>query len=636
MSDDVPSAVPGPPLPDRLGQRFALGELIGRGTCSEVYRAHDLLLDRDAAVKIFPVENDPRIEREVALMASLDHPSLVPVFDVGHVAGRAFVVMSLLGGGNLSDRLADGPMGVTETLLAVASVADGLGHVHRAGVLHRDVTPRNVLFDDDGRAHLSDFGVAFVADAPRITDTGIVVGSAPYLAPEQVRGETVGPPADVYALGLVMIEALTARPAYDGKPLAAARARLERRPDIPDGLDIEVVALLDAMTADDPAHRPTAEQVCVGLRRAALAAETLTPLRAVAPLAGPGIASAVPDATTETLRPGGPVPAAGAAAAAPVGVPGVAAGSLGMPGADPGTAETPRTPERTRRPWAVDAGGFAVAASVAAAVLLAGGVVVASAWTGDGGSSVAAPAATVPPPTAEVVTDPGGGGTFAGGPVGRPARDSDEDAPVTRERRSASTDADEETRRAIATTDGGSTSATPSEEPSSSAPTSTSRSTPSSTTSSSTTPSSSTPTSTTPSSSTPTSTSPQGLLPGLPGVTLPDLPTRSSTEEPTATRPVTRPATPSPSTARPTTTHATSTPATTSSAAPTTTTSADSTTTPEEDGTADETADETAEAADATAAADTATTAPTTTTTPRRAALVDPTIEALGGLLGGR
>ena len=179
------SSAPGP-LPARLGQRFALGELIGRGTCSEVYRAHDLLLDRDAAVKIFPVADDPRIEREVALMASLDHPSLVPVFDVGWDDGRAFVVMSLLEGGNLVDRLADGPLHVTETLLAVASVADGLAHVHRASVLHRDVTPRNVLFDADGRAHLSDFGVALVADAPRITDTGIVVGSADYLAPDLV------------------------------------------------------------------------------------------------------------------------------------------------------------------------------------------------------------------------------------------------------------------------------------------------------------------------------------------------------------------------------------------------------------------------------------------------------------------
>ena len=254
-------------------------------------------------MKIFPVADDPRIEREVSLTASMDHPNLVPVYDVGGVNGRAFVVMALLEGGNLSDRLADGPLPFAETLLAVAAVADALGHVHRAGVLHRDVTPRNVLFDGDGRAHLSDFGVAFVADAPRITDTGIVVGSAPYLAPEQVRGEAVGPPADVYALGLVMIEALTGRPAYEGAPLAAARERLERRPEVPEGLDFEIVTLLEAMTADDPAHRPPAENVCIGLRRAALAAETLPANGAPLPFAGLGPARPPPRTPPRTPSP---------------------------------------------------------------------------------------------------------------------------------------------------------------------------------------------------------------------------------------------------------------------------------------------------------------------------------------------
>src|ERR1700759_723027 len=213
-------------LPDRLGERFARGPLIGQGTCSRVYRAHDLLLDREAAVKVFPVADDPRVQREIQLLASLDHPSLAGVYDVGRVDGRAFVVMALFEGGSLADRLRAGPMTLASAILAVSSVADALAHVHRAGVLHRDVTPRNILFDIDGRAHLSDFGVAFVADTPRITDTGIVVGSAPYLAPEQVRGDEVGPPADVYSLGLIMIEALTARPAYTGTPLEAAVARL--------------------------------------------------------------------------------------------------------------------------------------------------------------------------------------------------------------------------------------------------------------------------------------------------------------------------------------------------------------------------------------------------------------------------
>ncbi|GLZ49365.1 hypothetical protein Acsp06_55500 [Actinomycetospora sp. NBRC 106375] len=578
----VPGAQDGPPagpLPERLGQRFALGELIGRGTCSEVYRAHDLLLDRDAAVKIFPVENDPRIEREVALMASLDHPSLVPVYDVGSVDGRAFVVMALLEGGNLVDRLADGPLGVTETLLAVASVADGLAHVHRAGVLHRDVTPRNVLFDADGRAHLADFGVAFVADAPRITDTGIVVGSAPYLAPEQVAGGTVGPPADVYALGLVMIEALTGRPAYDGKPLAAARARLERRPEMPAGIDIEVEALLEAMTADEPRSRPAADRVCVGLRRAALAAETLTPLRAVAPIAGTGPTAAVPDATTETLRSTGtgaavrgPAAATGTAGAAPVGLPGAAA-----------SADTPdpdETPGRGRRA-AAGAGGLVVAASVGAAVLLASGVVVASAWTVDRVGAAAPPAATVAPPSAEVVADPGAGSLLGGGSGGgsEHRESSSDDATVstreagTSDTSDASDTSDGSDRRAVASTqreapptDGGSTERT---------------------------------TTTTEPTSTPTqeptrrpSTPPHVTVPsvpGLPSVSLPSLPTETSADDETSTA-----------------THSTTTPHTTTPR-PTTTSHA-STTRPS--------------------------TTTSRTTTTKNAAGLDPAVEALGGLFG--
>ncbi|MEJ2865796.1 serine/threonine-protein kinase [Actinomycetospora flava] len=578
----APAPEPGP-LPDRLGERFQLGELLGRGTCSEVYRAHDLLLDREAAVKIFPVAGDPRIEREVRLMASMDHPSLVPVYDVGHDAGRAFVVMALLEGGSLTDRLADGPLGVGETLLAVASVADGLSHVHRAGVLHRDVTPRNVLFDGDGRAHLSDFGVAFVADAPRITDTGIVVGSAPYLAPEQVRGEAVGAPADVYALGLVMIEALTARPAYPGAPLAAARARLEHRPEMPAGLEIEVLALLEAMTADDPAHRPTAENVCIGLRRAALAAEAATPPYAMAPIVGAG----TPDATTRNLRP--------VDATAAVGV-------------EPASAETPlaAVPERRRRRLA-DAGGFMVAASVAAAVLLAGGVVVASAWTVDRVNTATPPAATVPPPTAEVVADPGGSGgghsLWSNGDDG--GDDSGDDARSSTGS-TGSTDGAERTgsdRQAVAerrepttapVTDGGSTS-TDTPEPSSTTPT-----TP-------TTPTTSSPTGTTTTGS--TTTSPTGtssnLVPGLPSLPILTVPGGTTTTSPTtqstpdsssSTAPTTTDSsTTHASTTHPTTTHASSTPASATASATTTTT--------------------------------------TTHTAARTRALLDPAVEALGGLL---
>jgi eukaryotic-like serine/threonine-protein kinase len=546
---DVRSTAPGSasgspepgPLPERLGQRFVLGEMLGRGTCSEVYRAHDLLLDREAAVKIFPVADDPRIEREVRLTASLDHPSLVPVYDVGHDAGRAFVVMALLEGGSLADRLEHGPLGVGDTLLAIASVADGLSHVHRGGVLHRDVTPRNVLFDGDDRAHLSDFGVAFVADAPRITDTGMVVGSAPYLAPEQVRGETVGAPADVYALGLVMIEALTARPAYEGAPLAAARARLERRPEMPPGLEIEVLALLEAMTADDPAHRPTAENVCVGLRRAALAAEAPTPPHAMVPVAGAG----TPDATTETMGP--------------------LVTDVVLP---------PEVPGRRRR--MAEAGGFMVAASVAAAVLLAGGVVVASAWTVDRVNVASPPAATVPPPTAEVVADPGGGPSIGGGSSsGSDDSDDSDDADDSR----SSDDSSRRTQAAHIDT------ATPEPSSDGGATSSTSATSTSSRTSTTTAPS---------------ADDPGDELPGVPSIPVPS---------------VTLPTITVPTIPTPTHTSSTTTPTPTTSSGTTTSSSTTSSTT---------------------SATSSSTTTTTTTTPPsgRTRTVLDPAVEALGGLLG--
>ncbi|MDD7923179.1 protein kinase domain-containing protein [Actinomycetospora chibensis] len=600
MPPPVPTSAPGP-LPERLGQRFTLGELIGRGTCSEVYRAHDLLLDRDAAVKIFPVADDPRIEREVSLTASMDHPNLVPVYDVGGVNGRAFVVMALLEGGNLADRLADGPLPVAETLLAVAAVADALGHVHRAGVLHRDVTPRNVLFDSDGRAHLSDFGVAFVADAPRITDTGIVVGSAPYLAPEQVRGETVGPPADVYALGLVMIEALTGRPAYEGAPLAAARERLERRPEVPEGLDFEIVTLLEAMTADDPAHRPPAENVCIGLRRAALAAETLPANGAPLPFAGLGLSGLVP-ATTDTSATTDTFATAGAAA-------------------------PHETPGREPRPVLARSGGLVVAASVAAAVLLAGGVVVASAWTVDGVAASGAPAATLAPPTAEIVADPGPGSLVGRGSGGSEVRDESrgsrgEDEPVTVRRGSSAS------QRAAATTstDGGaessaprrSTSAAPTTETSPEPTRETTPETPSSEPSESTEP------------------SPPSLAPGLP---LPSV----SLALPTGTSSTTGPAPSSSSTSSSTSSNSTTSNSTTSNAAPSSTTGVDATSSNLASGNLasgnlgsgnrapGNPTSRTGASSDGPSSTTTSPTAPK-----RAAARTDPAVEALGGVLGSR
>ncbi|MCD2185899.1 serine/threonine-protein kinase [Actinomycetospora soli] len=364
-----------PTLPTRLSERYACGPVLGRGVGSVVIRAHDTLLGRDAAVKIFRVESDPRADRELSLLARFDHPGLVPVYDVEEHDGRAFVVMALLGGGSLVSRLAaantpDGGLGLADALRTAATVGGALDHLHRAGVTHRGVTPANVLFDSDGRAHLADFGVALVADAPRITDTGLTVGAAPYLAPEQVRGEPAGAPADVYALGLVLIEALTGRRAFPGDPLSAAQARLDRGPVLPDGLPPELATLLTAMTATAPADRPDAATASGTLRRALVEAEPPT----ASLLTSPEVVATGPASSTGV-------------------------GSLAIVGG----ALTRSAPNRAGVPRATGTRGVLVLAGLAASAVLAGTVAIASSGpvaevSADDRPSVVAGGATVGAP----------------------------------------------------------------------------------------------------------------------------------------------------------------------------------------------------------------------------------------------
>ena len=141
-----------------------------------------------------------------------------------------------------------------------------LAYVHAHGVIHRDIKPANVLLDEHHHPHLSDFGIATMADSTQITHTGLMIGTAAYLSPEQVRGHPVGPAADIYALGLVLIECLTGQREYPGQPMEAALARLHRQPHVPQDLPTPMPAVLQAMTAADPDQRPTAAEVCTWLR----------------------------------------------------------------------------------------------------------------------------------------------------------------------------------------------------------------------------------------------------------------------------------------------------------------------------------------------------------------------------------
>jgi len=249
-----------------LPARFELGELVGCGGMADVYRAHDRQMDRPVAIKVFRHDPKGRFDDEVAALARLSHAGLVSIFDIGRYGGRPYLVMQLVTGPSLKSRLLDGPLSLDETVRLGAALAGALAHAHERGVVHRDVKPANILLDEHGAPHLADLGIALLTGGERRTRTDEILGTPAYLAPEQVLGAEVGPPIDVYALGLVLLECLTGRTEYsDGNEIAAALARLNRPPRIPGELPRRLTTLLGAMTATEPGRRPTAAQCAITL-----------------------------------------------------------------------------------------------------------------------------------------------------------------------------------------------------------------------------------------------------------------------------------------------------------------------------------------------------------------------------------
>lgn len=255
-----------------LDGRYRLGALIGVGGVAEVYRAQDERLARAVAVKLFRgdvAEQLHRHEDEMRTLARLNHPSLVTVFDAGtdELTQRPYLVMELVDGSTLSEHLRLGPMAAARVAEIGTAVADALAYVHGQGLVHRDVKPANVLLGSGGRTYLADFGIARLVDAQHVTQAGDVLGTPAYFAPEQVTGEPVGPPADVYALGLVLLECMTGRREYDGASIETAMARLDRPPQLGPTLPAGWRDLLLGMTARQPSSRLSAAQVVERLRR---------------------------------------------------------------------------------------------------------------------------------------------------------------------------------------------------------------------------------------------------------------------------------------------------------------------------------------------------------------------------------
>jgi serine/threonine-protein kinase len=258
-----------------LAERYELGERLGVGGMSTVLEAFDRRLERPVAVKLLAehLADDSqfvaRFRREALSAARLVHPNVVQVFDFGldESSGRHYIVMELIRGQSGAEILRDeGILGVQEALSMVLQACRGLDYAHRNGVVHRDVKPGNLLRAEDGVVKLADFGIAkALSDESAITQVGSVIGTAAYLAPEQAAGEEVGPPADLYALGVVTYQFLSGRLPYEAQSLTELALKQMREIPAPlDELNPEVTPQLavavDRALALDPRERyPDAE-----------------------------------------------------------------------------------------------------------------------------------------------------------------------------------------------------------------------------------------------------------------------------------------------------------------------------------------------------------------------------------------
>jgi serine/threonine protein kinase len=205
------------------GSRYRIMRRLGGGGMATVYRAEQMPLGREVVVKVLHAHlgRDPemaeRFRREAEAAAQLVHPFICPLLDFGRSGEIVYIVMPYLGGGSLADRVQkDRAVAPALVAAAAAQVAVGLDHAHRRGVVHRDVKPDNILFDDDGNAFITDFGIATARFHGRLTASGRAMGTPHYMSPEQAMGKLVDGRSDIYALGVVMYEALVGFPPFDG------------------------------------------------------------------------------------------------------------------------------------------------------------------------------------------------------------------------------------------------------------------------------------------------------------------------------------------------------------------------------------------------------------------------------------
>src|SRR5438105_1171700 len=217
---------------------------------AEVWLATDVELERPIALKLRAADADrARFEREARAAAALNHPNVTRLYDYGEVAGRPYMAFEYLGGGTLEDRLPPGrPLRDDETEAIAVQMAAGLAHAHAQGLVHRDLKPANILFDDEDRPKIADFGIARIGPDSTFTESGTVLGTAAYISPEQAEGEKATPASDVYSFGIILYRMLTGRLPFEAAgAMDLARMHRERAPLPPSSLRPGVPATLEGV-----------------------------------------------------------------------------------------------------------------------------------------------------------------------------------------------------------------------------------------------------------------------------------------------------------------------------------------------------------------------------------------------------
>ena len=287
-------------MPSQTIDRYEVKAALGRGGMATVYHAYDPRFERDVAIKVMPREflHDPtfraRFEREAKTIAALEHWAIVPVYDFGEHDEQPYLVMRYMPGGSLSDRIKEGPISLKEATDIMERIGAALDTAHRRDVIHRDVKPGNILFDQEGGAYLSDFGIVKVSEATaQLTGSGIV-GTPAYMAPEMAEPGGTSSLIDIYALGVTLYEMLAGKPPYDADtPAGLMMAHVTRpvpnvrkaRSDLPN----ETQLVLARAMAKDPT------------RRYQNATELTADLQAVAAGQAPSIMEIEEEAPPETM-----------------------------------------------------------------------------------------------------------------------------------------------------------------------------------------------------------------------------------------------------------------------------------------------------------------------------------------------